>query len=93
MNHMPTPVPESVLAGRQQSASALTPRQAEVLRLVASGRPYKHVAAQLGISYWTVKNHIVGICARLDVDTVIEAFVVSGWLVPMPYGETWTEAA
>ena len=36
---------------------ALTPRQREVLRLLADGRRMKEIAAELGVSVRTVENH------------------------------------
>ncbi len=46
-------------------AETLTPRETEVLELVAEGLPNKAIAAQLGISDQTVKFHVASICAKL----------------------------
>lgn len=43
----------------------LTPRQLEVARLVAEGRSTKQVAACLGISTFTAKEHIRQAASRL----------------------------
>jgi len=39
----------------------LTPREKEVLRLMAEGFPSRAIAAELGISYTTVRTHIRGL--------------------------------
>jgi DNA-binding CsgD family transcriptional regulator len=45
----------------------LTPRQAEILRLVALGEPSKTIAGQLGITLGTVHKHLEHIFERLGV--------------------------
>jgi len=48
-------------------ADLLTPRQLEVLRLVADGMLYKQVAARIGVSERAVKYHMGEILVRLHV--------------------------
>jgi len=43
----------------------LTPREVEVLELLAEGLPNKAIAARLGISDQTVKFHVAAICGKL----------------------------
>ena len=43
----------------------LTPREVEVLELLAEGLPNKANAARLGISDQTVKFHVAAICGKL----------------------------
>ena len=43
----------------------LTPREIEVLNLLAEGLPNKAIAARLGISDQTVKFHVSSICGKL----------------------------
>jgi DNA-binding NarL/FixJ family response regulator len=45
----------------------LTVRETEVLRLVAKGMPYKHVAEELAISVRTVQNHVQNTLAKLQL--------------------------
>lgn len=44
---------------------ALTPRELEVLDLLAQGLPNKAIAARLAISDQTVKFHVASICGKL----------------------------
>lgn len=48
---------------------ALSPREAQVASLVARGLPTKSIAAQLGISAWTVATYLRRLFARFDVNT------------------------
>ena len=51
----------------------LTPRQLDVLRYLAAGRSTAQIAARLGISNETVRNHVRGIMQRLGVHSRLEA--------------------
>jgi DNA-binding CsgD family transcriptional regulator len=53
--------------------TALTPRQLEVLRLLADGRSTNEIAASLGIARETVRNHVTAILKGLDVHSRIAA--------------------
>lgn len=53
----------------------LSPREQQVLELMAQGRPNKEIARQLGISEHTVKFHVNSIFARLHVSSRTEAVV------------------
>ena len=46
---------------------ALSPREQEIVRLVAEGHPNKIIAAELAISAWTVGTHLRRIFAKLGV--------------------------
>jgi len=61
----------------------LTPRELEVLELVATRLPNKEIAARLVISEHTVKNHIKNILAKLHLRSRREAAeygASKGWL-------------
>ena len=51
----------------------LTGREAEVLRLIARGRSYSQVAAQLGMSAHTVATHVKNAYRKLEVHTAASA--------------------
>lgn len=51
----------------------LTPRESEVLNLLADGLGNKQIAARLGITDHTVKAHLGAIFEKLDVSTRTEA--------------------
>jgi len=60
------PVVASKLLRRvRENADLLTPREAQVLRLVAQGRPNKAIAADLGISERTIKFHVGSLLRKL----------------------------
>lgn len=48
-------------------ASALTPRELEVLRLIASGMSNKEIARELGLNERTVKGHVSNILSKLGL--------------------------
>ncbi|WP_035608159.1 response regulator transcription factor [Haloferula sp. BvORR071] len=53
----------------------LTPREKDVLRLLASGYIYKEVADQLDISMETVRTYVKRICIKLHVRSKVEAII------------------
>jgi two-component system, NarL family, nitrate/nitrite response regulator NarL len=52
-------------AGEDDTPEPLTPREVEVLELLAEGLPNKAIAARLGISDQTVKFHVAAISGKL----------------------------
>ena len=60
---------------RSKDAPALTPRELEVLRLVALGWETPRIAGQLGISRHTVHNHIRNLRYKLNATTKLDAVV------------------
>jgi DNA-binding CsgD family transcriptional regulator len=54
-------------------ASQLSPRQMEILRLLADGRSTDQIAEGLGISRLTARNHINALLRRLDSRSRVEA--------------------
>jgi DNA-binding NarL/FixJ family response regulator len=55
------------LDGTEPSNDGLTPREREVLQLVAEGKTTKEVAAVLGISVKTAESHRSRIMEKLDI--------------------------
>ena len=49
-----------------ESIETLTPREVQVLELIAEGLSNKGIAARLGISDQTVKFHVASIAGKLD---------------------------
>lgn len=56
---------------------ALTPRELELVELIAQGRDNTQIAAQLGLSVKTVRNHITSIFAKLEVENRSQAIVLA----------------
>ncbi len=57
--------------------SPLTPRETEILNYIAQGYPNKQIAAKLGISEQTIKNHVTSILRKLNANARTEAVVVA----------------
>ena len=60
-------------AVRRTDLGALTPRQREVLRLLACGYSTAKMAGSLGISPETIRNHVRGLLRALHVKSRVEA--------------------
>ena len=59
----------ALLVGREDLPRGLTPREAEVLRLVAAGRTNRDIAVELVISEHTVARHLQNMFVKLDVSS------------------------
>lgn len=46
--------------------NGLTPREVDVLRLIAAGRSNQEIAAELAISVRTVERHITNLYGKID---------------------------
>jgi DNA-binding NarL/FixJ family response regulator len=57
--------------------SPLTPREVEILNYIAQGYLNKQIAAELGISEQTIKNHVTSILRKLNANARTEAVVVA----------------
>jgi DNA-binding CsgD family transcriptional regulator len=58
-------------------ARDLTPRQEEVLQLLAEGLDTREIAGRLGVAVETARNHIRAILRRLGVHSRLEAVVAA----------------
>jgi two-component system nitrate/nitrite response regulator NarL len=69
---------ESVEPERQETPfSELTPRELEILCLLAEGQSNKVIARNLGISDGTVKLHVKAVLRKLNVHSRVEAAVMA----------------
>ena len=57
----------------QQTKSPLSPKENEVLALLAEGLSYKMVANKLGVSYTTINTHTKRIYEKLHISSIGEA--------------------
>ena len=60
-------------AGLEAPVESLTPREFEVLRLVAEGLHNREIAGRLGVTEHTVKFHLAAIFGKLGASTRTEA--------------------
>jgi DNA-binding CsgD family transcriptional regulator len=68
------PVENDGLGSRTRpSLRGVTEREREVVRLLAQGRSTAQIAAQLGISPRTIRNHVQNILCKLHVHSRLEA--------------------
>ncbi|MEK7294222.1 MAG: LuxR C-terminal-related transcriptional regulator [Nitrospirota bacterium] len=58
--------------GREKGTPALTPRQKQILRLVAEGLTNREIAHHFGISVRTVEVHRFNLMRRLKVRNVAQ---------------------
>ena len=61
----------------------LSAREMSILNLIARGMSNKEAAAELGISYQTVKNHMTSILRKLAVNDRTQAAIYAlrrGWI-------------
>jgi len=74
-----TPSSIAALINRRRQTDSqresLTPREKEVLRLMAEGTSSRDIANKLGISYATVRTHIRSLDSKLGVHSKVQAIV------------------
>lgn len=71
-----TPAPPVEDEGDRSSLDALTPRERQILELLADGLDTREIAATLVVSLATVRNHVQNILAKLGVHSRLEAVVL-----------------
>ena len=74
--------PEAALPG-----VSLSPRETEVLRLLAGGRTNKEMARQLAIGEKTIKTHVSRILSKLDVQSRTQAALYAGRIGLVPVNQ------
>lgn len=65
---------------RQRVVGSLTPREREVLRLLAVGCDSKAIATRLNLSVHTARDHVQSVLEKMDAHSRIEAVVRAGEL-------------
>jgi two-component system nitrate/nitrite response regulator NarL len=68
---------EKIAPDEENPFSKLTPRESEILSLLAEGQSNKVIARNLGISDGTVKLHVKSILRKLGVHSRVEAAVIA----------------
>jgi DNA-binding NarL/FixJ family response regulator len=71
-----SPTPARPALNPVAPAQPLTPRESEVLAMLAEGLGNKAIAGRLGISEHTVKTHVAAIFTKLGVSTRAEAVAI-----------------
>lgn len=82
-----TPRPAPARFERNEAAIAslgLSPRECEILALLASGQSNKEMARTLGISPNTVKTHLARVFEKLEVANRVRAIEKARWLALIP---------
>jgi DNA-binding NarL/FixJ family response regulator len=69
-----TPLVDSSYPQREdEDLNRLSKREREILEMMASGKPHKDIADELGISPQTVRKHVFNIYEKLHVSNRVEA--------------------
>jgi len=70
-------------AERSRRLGSLTPRERQILALMAEGMDNRDIARQLGVSYTTVRSHVRHLLGKLSARSKLEAVVrASEWGLP-----------
>lgn len=75
----PAMIAKLVARGRDRDhmRGSLSPRELEVLQLLADGVTTRAIAQQLGISYSTVRTHVRSISHKLGARSMLNAVVTA----------------
>jgi DNA-binding CsgD family transcriptional regulator len=82
-----TPPPRASAFERNEAAIrslGLSPRECEILALLASGQSVKEMARTLAISPNTVKTHVARVYEKLEVGRRVQAIEKARWLALIP---------
>ncbi len=81
----PAPAPADFVRNEAAIRSlGLSPRECEILALLASGQSNKEMARTLGISPNTVKTHLARVFEKLEVQKRVAAIEKARWLALIP---------
>jgi two-component system nitrate/nitrite response regulator NarL len=70
-------------AERSRMLESLTPRERQILGLMAEGMDNRDIARQLGVSYTTVRSHVRHLLNKLSAHSKLEAVVKAAeWGLP-----------
>jgi DNA-binding NarL/FixJ family response regulator len=61
--------------GARAALTSLTPREREVLQVLARGLGDREIAEQLGINWQTAQKHVANVLGKLGVDSRLQAVV------------------
>jgi DNA-binding NarL/FixJ family response regulator len=76
----PAPVSESLEPIERSELAELTPREREILSLIAQGANNREIAQTLFLSEKTVRNHVSNLLSRLGLrDRTQAAIYAQGW--------------
>ncbi len=73
----PPPISAPSAEARSHRGSGLSPREVEVLQMVAEGYSNKEIASHFGLTEHTVKNHLTGIMRKLGARDRAHAVVLA----------------
>jgi len=62
---------------KQSSTQALTEREMEILRCIASGNTNKQIAATFGVSEWSIRRRVSIILAKLKANNRAQAVTLA----------------
>jgi two-component system response regulator DesR len=75
--------PRLAIAALEVPGSPISPRETEILRLFSEGRDAADIAADLHLSYGTVRNYLASAVTKLDARNRVDAIRIArraGWL-------------
>ena len=74
---------EATLAAAPDDLAILSPREKEVLALVAAGHTNKAIADALYVSPHTIKTHVSSLLTKLQAGTRVQLAVIAAQLMPL----------
>lgn len=84
MNNTETITPKVSKRRKRKVNKAATPKEEEVLKLLAEGLSSKQIAERLGKSFHTVESHRKSLREKFSAHNVMEIITKTYQIVPMP---------